>query len=329
MASVNPAMENIALDLLKAAGNFMCGFGRRRKLSILIYHRVLKEPDFMRPDETDVQTFGWQMELLAHYFNVLPLAEALERMRHGNLPPRAVCVTFDDGYADNATLALPILERWNLPATFFIATGFLDGGRMWNDTVLESVRVLDGECLDLSAIGQGVHSVGTPEDKARAGYELLKGLKHLPANQRAEFVDHIASLAGSLPNDLMMSSAQVKTMHDRGMEIGGHTVSHPILANLSEDEARREVAEGKARLEAIIEEKVRFFAYPNGKPVNDYKPGQIGIVRDLGFQAAVSTTWGVADSESDIWQLPRFTPWDRSPVKFMARLIAGYRRPTV
>ncbi|WP_077730194.1 polysaccharide deacetylase family protein [Methylocaldum sp. RMAD-M] len=319
-------MENMTLGLLKAAGGFMCGFGRKRKLSILIYHRVLSEPDFMRRDEIDAHTFGWQMELLARSFNVLPLTEALDRLRLGDLPPRAVCITFDDGYADNATLALSILQRWNLPATFFIATGFLDGGRMWNDTVLESVRVLDDERLDLSSIGQGVHPIATPEDKARTGHALLNRLKHLPTRQRAEYVDHIASLAGNLPDNLMMSSSQVKAMHAHGMEIGGHTVNHPILANLSEEEARSEIGEGKAALEAIIQEKIRFFAYPNGKPVKDYKRDQIAIVRDLGFQAAASTTRGVADSRSDIWQLPRFTPWDRSPAKFMARLIANFSR---
>jgi peptidoglycan/xylan/chitin deacetylase (PgdA/CDA1 family) len=319
-------IEKITLNLLKAAGSVMCGYGRNRKLSILIYHRVLNEPDFMRPDEIDVHAFGWQMELLANYFNVLPLREALDRMHHGDLPPRAVCITFDDGYADNATLAFPILRRWSLPATFFIATGFLDGGRMWNDTVLESVRILDGECLDLSSIGQGVHPTGTSEEKARTGYELLNRLKHLPTYQRAECVDHIASLSGDLPDDLMMSSSQVKAMHAHGMEIGGHTVNHPILANLSEDEVRKEIGEGKAKLEAIIEEEIRFFAYPNGKPVKDYKSEQIGIVQDLGFRAAVSTTWGVADNKSDIWQLPRFTPWDRSPLPFMARLVTNYTK---
>lgn len=327
MASVNSAMEDTALGFLKAAGGLMCGFGRRRKLAILIYHRVLSEPDFMRPDEIDVYTFAWQMEILARYFNVLPLAEALDRLRRGDLPSRAACITFDDGYADNATVALPILKRWNLPATFFIATGFLDGGRMWNDTVLESVRKLDGERLDLSQIGQGVHAIGTPEEKSRTGYRLLSCLKHLPPCQRAEYVDHIASRVNGLPDDLMMSSAQVKALHAHGMEIGGHTMSHPILANLSEDEARREIGEGKDKLEAIVKERIRFFAYPNGKPGKDYKPEQVGMVRDLGFQAAVSTTWGVACNRSDIWQLPRFTPWDRSPLPFMARLVTNYIKP--
>lgn len=326
MASVNPSIENAALALLKAGGGFMCGFGRRRKLAILIYHRVLSEPDFMRPDEIDVFTFAWQMELLARYFNVMPLADAVDRLQRGDLPPRAACITFDDGYADNATVALPILKRWNLPATFFIAAGFLDGGRMWNDTVLETVRRLDGERLDLSQIGQGVHAIGTPEEKSRTGYRLLNRLKHLPPRQRAEYVDYIASRVDGLPDDLMMSSAQVKALHADGMEIGGHTMSHPILANLSEDEARKEIAEGKDKLEAIIKERIRFFAYPNGKPVKDYKPEQVGMVRDLGFQAAVSTTWGVACNRSDILQLPRFTPWDRSPTKFMARLVANFSR---
>ena len=91
--------------------------GRRAKLSTLIYHRVLPEPDPLRTGDPDAATFRWQMGLLARHFNVLPLPEAARRLQDGTLPARAACVTFDDGYADNFTIALPILREAGIPAT--------------------------------------------------------------------------------------------------------------------------------------------------------------------------------------------------------------------
>src|SRR5581483_9499448 len=90
---------------------------------------------------------------IASQFTPLALDEALSRMRSGSLPARALAVTFDDGYADNAVAALPILARYGVPATFFIATDFVGGGRMWNDTVIEAVRALPASVRDLSACG--------------------------------------------------------------------------------------------------------------------------------------------------------------------------------
>src|SRR6185295_2112486 len=103
----------------------------------------------------DAAAFDWQMECLSRCFRVLPLSEAVERLRQGTLPGRAACVTFDDGYADNAEVALPILRRHGLCATFFVATGFLDGGIMFNDRVIEAVRGAPGAQLDLTPLGLG------------------------------------------------------------------------------------------------------------------------------------------------------------------------------
>ena len=91
------------------------------------------------------------MRWVKSVFNVIPLEEGVAGIKSGKLPPRALSITFDDGYANNATVAAPILKRLGLHATFFIATGFLDGGRMFNDTVIEAVRGYRGDMLDLEA----------------------------------------------------------------------------------------------------------------------------------------------------------------------------------
>lgn len=310
---------------LKFAGGLLSPAGASARLSILIYHRVLPQPDPLRKWETNAATFDTHMRTLVQHFTPLPLFEAIERLKSNTLPARAACVTFDDGYADNAEVALPILQRHNIPATFFIATGYLDGGRMWNDTITDAVGGAPQSQLDLSVLGLGIFPLTTIQERQTAVLALLNQLKHLPTAERAEKTRQLGALSGAtLPDNLMMRTAQVHTLHKAGMEIGGHTVSHPILLNLPDEEARKEIADGKKILENITGTPLRLFAYPNGKPGKDYGAAHVSMVQQLGFAAAVSTTWGTARAGSDLFQLPRFTPWDKSPRRFVLRLLQNY-----
>lgn len=309
---------------LKNLATLTSGVGKHKKLFTLIYHRVLDKPDFMRPGEVDIASFDWQMKLISKYFNVLPFDVAIEKLRNGNLPSRAVCITFDDGYADNLHNAMPILKKNGLTATFFIASGYLNGGRMWNDSILESIRIMTDSTLDLSDINLGNYDFSTLENKKSSAYEIISKIKHLDFSQRQEYTQRISSMVSNLPDDLMLNSDQLKQLLDNGMEIGGHTVNHPILATMEKSEVKKEILENKIFLENTLKTKIRFFAYPNGKPGEDYLPNQIEIIKDCGYEAAVSTQWGVAKKGSDFWQLPRFTPWDNCPEKFMARMAYMY-----
>jgi len=317
----------IASALLHAAGNLVSPGGARGRLSILIYHRVPAAADPMFAGEIDAAAFSRQMALLVSNFNVLPLSEAVQRLPRGDLPARAACVTFDDGYADNHDVAMPILRRLGISATFFIATGFLDGGRMWNDTIIETVRRIQNPVLELTGLGLDAYPLNSIEERRAAVQRLLKALKHRPHAERSEIVERIAALAEQpLPGDRMMTRRQVRALYDAGMEIGGHTVTHPILSRVSLGEAEREIAEGKEALESVIGAPVKLFAYPNGRPTEDFGPEHVALARKLGFEAAVTTSWGAARSTSDTFQLPRFTPWDRHPLKFHARLLLNTRR---
>lgn len=292
-----------------------------RCLSILAYHRIVAEPDPLFPDEVSAREFDWHLAVLGRWFTVLSLREAAARLRDGTLPVRSACVTFDDGYADNVTVALPILQRHGVPATFFVATGFIDGGRMWNDSVIETVRAARGGTLDARCIGLDEQDISTIGLRRQAIERLLAALKYLPPEERQRRVDRLAREAPSpLPSDLMMTAEQVRHLCASGMEIGAHTVTHPILAELGPERAEREIRDSKRRLEALTGRPVTVFAYPNGKPGRDYRREHVDMVRELGFEAAVSAAWGVAHAASDSHQLPRFTPWDRSPGKFALRL---------
>ena len=299
-------------------------FGRlcSARLSILIFHRVNADPDPLFPCEPDAQRFESLMRFVAATFRVMMLGEAIDHLARDTLPPRSLVITFDDGYADNAEVALPILQRLGLRATFFISTGFLDGGRMWNDSVIECLRASSKETIDLAAYGLGQQSLRTINDRRRCIDVLLPQIKYLSLQETAAAVLDLQRQCGvsRLPDDLMMSSDQVRSMHRAGMEIGAHTVNHPILKSLSAVEAEREIDDGRQALESILDTPVGVFAYPNGKPGQDYDVSHVDIVRRLGFRGAVSTAPGVGRAGDDLFQLPRFTPWGRSITVWGGRL---------
>jgi len=297
-------------------------------LSILIYHRVLPAPDPLFPDIPDISRFTRQLRWIRDWFEVLPLGESIERLYTSSLPARALSITFDDGYADNATVALPALLAAELNATFFVASGFLDGGCMWNDAIIDAVRTCPMTSLDLRSMGLREYSLTDTSERRAVIEAILNAIKHLDPVVRQEQVDWIVEHIGCrTARDLMMTSQQVKELRQAGMTIGGHTVNHPILAAIAPEEARREICECKEQLEAIIGERVSLFAYPNGQPRHDYTEVHVRQVREAGYDAAVTTAWGRSKVETDRYQLPRFTPWQASRLGFGLELVRNsFRR---
>ena len=296
--------------------------GRHARLSVLIFHRVLAQPDPLFPDELCASRFDRVCGWLKSWFNILALDDAVARQTAGTLPERAACITFDDGYADNYHVALPVLQRHGLNATFFIATGFLNGGRMWNDTLIESVRGCALPLLDLTSLGAGQHRLSSIDERRRAIQVLIGHCKYLPLAHRESLSEEVAKQSGAtLPSDLMMTSPEVIALRQGGMQIGAHTVSHPILARLDDQQAHQEIAGSKLCLEQLLGERVSLFAYPNGKPGEDYTQSTVDIVRRLGFDAAVSTAWGAWGRGQDSFQIQRFTPWDAARWRFGVRLL--------
>jgi peptidoglycan/xylan/chitin deacetylase (PgdA/CDA1 family) len=306
--------------------------GAHARLSILIFHRVVARADPLFPEIPDAGQFERQMRWVARWFNVLPLTKAVQRLARGDLPARALAITFDDGYADNATVAAPLLRSLGLSATFFVTSGVLNGGRMWNDTVIEAVRAAARGTLDLSAHGLGVHEIGDAMSRRAAALQLIGAIKRDPAPRRAARVAAIAEAVGaSLPDDLMMSSAQVRGLISLGMSVGAHTVTHPILSRVDDEAARFEIERGRDDLEQITGELIELFAYPNGVPGVDYEARHVQMVRSCGFAAALSTAHGCAARGADLFQLPRFTPWDRSQARYGLRMAANllHRAPAL
>ncbi len=294
------------------------------KLAILIFHRVLSEPDPLMPSEPSKAEFDLLCDRLKSVYRIFSLTEAVKRLDTNSLPPRSACITFDDGYRDNHDNAMPVLRKHGLTADFFIATGFLEGGMMWNDKILEAIRQTRFDHFDLTAFGLSRHELGTTQAKIAAANTILTALKHLPFEAREITATEILEMAGGPRNTLMMTPEQVKNMRANGMEIGAHSVRHPILHVLSAAEARTEILQSKDTLEQILGEPVKVFAYPNGKPGLDYSSRDVAIVREAGFDIAVSTHFGTSTASTPRLELPRYTPWRRGTNGFFSQLTRNY-----
>ena len=312
--------------MLRVASWCLSPGGTRGRLSVLIFHRVAAESDELLPDEIDARQFDRILGWVGRWFQVLPLDKALQQLTSGTLAPRAAAITFDDGYLDNHAVALPLLRRHGMPATFFIATDFLDGGMMFNDAIIASIRDTRRATLDLVPLGLGVLPVSTVEQRRDALHRVIAAVKYLDRVERDRAVQALNQAAGTAPaGDPMMKRRHLADLLSAGMAIGAHTCSHPILSRLADPLALREIRDSKHRLETELGVEVPLFAYPNGRPGTDYTAAHAGMVRACGFRGAMSTAPGAASQASDVFQMPRFLPWDRTGLRFAVRMLLNLR----
>jgi phosphatidylinositol alpha-1,6-mannosyltransferase len=296
--------------------------GSSARLSTLLFHKVPTVVDPLVSSELDLPRFEQILDVVAANANVLPLAEATAALQRGTLPPRAVALTFDDGYAEWIDNVSPALRRRGLPATFFVTTGQLGGAEvLWHERIMAAVRALPARGAVLPPGVAGFSDLDVPGCRERLVAQLQERLKYAPLGQRLDAIEHLESQACApliLPRGF--DAASVRTLHSQGFEIGAHTVHHPILNECTPQQARTEIAECKAELEAIIGGPVHSFAYPNGRPGEDFRAEHVALVKAAGYRNAVTTSNGVASAGTDLFQLPRFTPWGRSEERIAFQL---------
>jgi sugar transferase (PEP-CTERM/EpsH1 system associated) len=289
---------------------------RPNELAILTYHRVLPLHEFLRYPFQGMATprdlFEAQMGYLARRYAVLEFPEAMKLLRQGQLPPKAVVVTFDDGYQDNYEHAWPILKKYGIPATIFLATGALDRTtRLWWDEVAEAVQRLPRDGGMWSENGHGhpdwmiAHlrelQEGTPhESVARA---VVCRMNALPPEERQHALEALRDLArpSNDPADLMLTWEQVQELHRSGVQLGSHTVTHAFLDEMDEEGARREILGSVQRLEEQLKVPVRLFSYPRGRVAESVET----LLREAGIEAAVTTKPGRNTHGSDLLRLKR------------------------
>jgi peptidoglycan/xylan/chitin deacetylase (PgdA/CDA1 family) len=302
------------------------GYVRRAPaFPILTYHRVNDDGDpFFGALPTAV--FERQMRHVARNYRVLPVEELVDHLQRGGLPRNALAITFDDGYRDNLTHAAPILFRLGLPATIFLATGFIGTAEVpWFDrlaqglkkSLADTVRTPWGDELDLTGVPARLSAMG----------RVLDHLKRVPDEERHRQLEVLLGTLGVTDQrsfkNLMLSWDDVHAVRGLGFTIGAHTVNHPILSRVTPQRAWTEILGARTMIESACGLAPRAFAYPNGG-ADDYTDTVKRLVREAGFTCAVTTRFGLNTSNTNPWELRRGGPWEHHLPTFALKL-AWYR----
>jgi peptidoglycan/xylan/chitin deacetylase (PgdA/CDA1 family) len=280
--------------------------------AILMYHRV--HPDSTgAPWQLERRHFRAQIAHLKRNYRVLPLAEMVAALaKERPLPPRAVAVTFDDGYQDNWTEAFPVLRELACPATIFLTAGLVGtSDTMWWDKLQYALQATRLEQAEVTQVLAERHRLPAPDFAAASSEGLVEVLKQVPEAEKQHVVAQIAADLGvdaeSNARDRMMTWEEARAMTASGLvTMGAHTVSHRNLKHLPIAEARQEILDSRRILERELATQVDFFAYPFGNPANDYTPAVKAAVREAGFKAAFSVVLGLVSPGDDLFELPRF-----------------------
>lgn len=286
-------------------------YGRRlgsARLPILAYHRVLQElptDDYIFDPKlisTTTAEFEWQIDFIARHFTPVTLEQVVQALDDKkNLPKDAIVITFDDGYDDNYFEAFPVLRDRNVPATFFISTGYIDGtSPFWYDWLSAIIVGKKGSEFVVEALDLHLE-LPSQISLRRKFYEDVVGvLKSVPNALRLAALNELESRYGDFYHGLgeeirrlsrPMTSAQVKELANNGMQLGSHTVSHPILARLTDEELFEELDASKKKLEHWSGRPVSILAYPNGG-LSDFSDRVVSVARGIGYNLAVAYVAG-------------------------------------
>ncbi|MCC6792493.1 MAG: polysaccharide deacetylase family protein [Thermomicrobiales bacterium] len=272
---------------------------------VLNYHRI-GNPD-ASPFDRDVfsarqEAFDRQVAFLKRSFDVITPADITDARARGR--GRYVMITFDDGYRDNVELAFPVLSAHNVPATFFICTGFIDRPRIaWWDEIAWMVRTSSAPALPAGEWFDAEIPLESA-DRTDAIRRALRRFKELPGERTSAYLDYLRSATGrtagdEIGTDLWMTWEMIRRLHTAGMTIGAHTVHHHLLGRLPDGDQEREIVESRDRIAAEIGIAPRAFAYPVGSK-SAFNDATKRLLARHGFDFAFSFYGG----------FQRFEPFD-------------------
>lgn len=319
MTDVSPSRARRAQVKLMAA-RLLCAGGvpalarwqNSGRLAILMFHGVEGKPlsppcDYVN----DAATLRRELEYMRRHFHVLPLQEALERLRDGTLPRRAATLTFDDGTRNLAIHAAPVLRDLQLPAAVFVATGPMGTSEaLWPDRLWIAFAGTSVPEIDLTAVGLGTRSLRNPDDCNRTRDMVVQHFKRLPDAERIARVEWLVAAlgpesdAGGGPFELLSWDEARVLASDGRVSLYPHTVTHPILARCSDEKVEYEISESCRVVERETGRAPKIFAYPNGGE-RDFDERARAVLRRRDIPWALSTTSGFADRDSDPLALPR------------------------
>ncbi len=327
-----PILKNAVLQFSEVIGiNARLHDLHREKLLVLCYHGVVPgdqklDPFFYRI-MVDCGEFDRQLGILRRLFTPVSVLELLDSLEgRAELPDRAALVTFDDGYLNNLTQAVPILERHGIPALFNVTTGYIGTRRMLWPLEL-GLRILrwHGPILPIPD-GRPDRRLHRELPRRRLAEELLELCKRLPDEAREAYLDRLRDG----PMDAADDSAQwsflswddVRELKRRGFAIGSHTVEHPILTRVDGKRMKRELEESKAKLEKELGEPCASIAYPNGAR-GDFSLEVTRAARDAGYRLGFILTGGFNCRRPDAFEIDRVDIPGGQPIWVFQSRVSG------
>jgi len=281
---------------------------RRRigsEIIITTYHRISIGDDPLQFWSTDVTPSGFesQLQYLRNNYTIVPLSNLIQypQAHHPSSTKRIAALTFDDGYKDIVTYALPLLNKYHVPATIFLSTGYIGSDTpFWWDNVRYAIEHTPRRVLKLGEFGE--YQLDTLTQRRATASTIIERLKKLPNESRIRVIGELLSEAGvnmpeKLVKELALNWEDVHRLSAAGIEVEAHSVTHSILTNMSLEEARREIIESRSDIEKQLNHPVTLFAYPNG----DCSPEIVKILREQGFVGALTL--------NPVWLTSRSSPY--------------------
>ncbi len=294
------------------------------QLIILNYHRVLPQDDPFAVDAISVRDFQKQVKMICKNFRMMSLTEAVKSLREGKMDRYSVCLTFDDGYRDNYDHAFPVLAHYDVPATIFLTTDFINEPKLlWHDHVLLAFKNSSRTQFNYKELDLNALSLESTVERRTVAFRVLEKLKAFSPSERDALIDSIKdhlAVKESTKERLMLRWSEIAEMAASGISFGAHTQTHPILSTLNDAEVHDEILGSKQAIEHHLGSKVTSFAYPNGRS-GDYDHRAIKILKSTGFECAVTTTPTLNRPGSPLFELGRQAPWETNPHRLYAHLV--------
>ena len=270
--------------------------------SILMFHRVCPSDERIRiQGNSGMEVTPQYLESLIKYllklnYKIISLDSVYECLKKGHEGSKFIAFTFDDGYYDNFLYAFPILKKYNIPFTIYVATNYPDGllTPWWYP--LEEL-ILKNHFLEFKEDGQFQKFFCKRLPDKEIAFQNIRAL--LMGGPYADLLSRVKSFFDSFNIDLyeatkgyMLSWEQIKELNrDEIVTFGAHTVNHLALNRLSEKNASEEILNSKQRLESELQNKVDHFSYPFGSS-EEVNEREFSIAKQCGFKTSTTTRWG-------------------------------------
>lgn len=290
------------------------------EIVIITYHKFESNKNWLLPGVSK-KNFEKEIQYLKKMYTILSLESFVEKITSDNeIPKRVAILTFDDGYKDNYKIGFPILKNYNIPATIFLSTHYINKRRLfWWDQLN---YILNNSKRKIIYFNENQKiTLDTKQDIINAYNLFGQKLNQLTNEKKFQALKELeekteVQIPYQIGEDHVLSWDEIKEMSKYGINFGSHTVTHPILTRISHDQRKIEIKKSKEDIEKNIKKKVTSFCYPNGK-IDDYDNEIINILKNSGYNCAVTTICSNNVNRDNLFSLGRCSHgWNYSSFKF-------------